>query len=193
MFILTLVFSIVIKNNYMCTTVLIVTVIMQHVDWAFVNCKCFLFYNTCRFRQGFREGVMGLSPPLKFEIKYYTSFKYQKWPQFFKPSEPSEAYLPWTFYQGSTIYPLWIRAISLTSRLYFTHPNDKTSVPTCYYLSDNFNVVVAVEHNYYNYSHKSYMSTFIFLVSWSWVFSAPLSNISVTSCCSVLLNEISRK
>lgn len=43
----------------MCINVLIVTVVMQHVDEAFVNCKClFLFYNTCSFRLGFRESVM---------------------------------------------------------------------------------------------------------------------------------------
>jgi hypothetical protein len=77
----------------MCANVLIVTVVMQHMDEAFVNCKYFfLFYNTCSFRLGFTESVMIVSPTPKIcKSNVIHHLIDQKWPEFFKPVEPSQA------------------------------------------------------------------------------------------------------
>lgn len=120
----------------MCANVLIVTVVMQHMDEAFVNCKYFfLFYNTCSFRLGFTESVMIVSPTPKFANQMlYTIWLIrngQNSSNLWSHHKPNSSGPPTRDPPCARFGPERSLLIAL---LYFTHPNDKISIFACYYL-----------------------------------------------------------
>jgi hypothetical protein len=121
----------------MCANVLIVTVVMQHMDEAFVNCKYFFFYFITHVHLGWDlQKAWWLCPlPPKFANQMlYTIWLIrngQNSSNLWSHHKPNSSGPPTRDPPCARFGPERSLLIAL---LYFTHPNDKISIFACYYL-----------------------------------------------------------